>query len=201
MAVNFTSKELLELWRRIEMCTSKEAFIRTYSGKRFFPLAPRVEDVDIQDIAQGLSNVCRFVGHTREYFSVAQHCCQVSDLLLPLGNEAAFSGLLHDSAEAYLQDIPSPLKKTEVFAEYRIAEARLESVIRIRFGLPPGGWHEKVKEADQIALATEMRDLMPGEDYKNLSVKPVEHRIVPLRPSRAKQEFLRRFERLYRGDK
>ena len=87
-------------------------YIQTVSGRRVNPLDPSPADIDVHDIAVALSNQCRFGGHTRRYYSVAQHACIVSDQMLERGSSAhdALWGLLHDASEAYLVDLPHPLK-------------------------------------------------------------------------------------------
>ena len=87
-------------------------YIQTVSGRRVNPLDPSPDDIDVHDIAVALSNQCRFGGHTRRYYSVAQHACIVSDQMLERGADAqdALWGLLHDASEAYLVDLPHPLK-------------------------------------------------------------------------------------------
>ena len=83
------------------------AWIITYSGKKFYHLAPSAEMVDIVDIAHALSLTCRWTGHTRYHYSVAQHSWYFS-YLVP--KEFALSALLHDASEAYLGDMNRPLK-------------------------------------------------------------------------------------------
>ena len=113
-------------------------YIQTVSGRRVNPLDPSPADIDVHDIAVALSNQCRFGGHTRRYYSVAQHACIVSDQMLERGSSAhdALWGLLHDASEAYLVDLPHPLKhRSELGRQYREAEGRLEEVLLERFGL------------------------------------------------------------------
>ena len=74
------------------------SWLQTYTGKKFYPFDPREEEVDILDIAHALSQLCRFGGHTKEFYSVAEHCVLVS-MCCP--SEVKLLGLLHDAAEAY----------------------------------------------------------------------------------------------------
>ncbi|MEM4379972.1 MAG: hypothetical protein QXL01_04720, partial [Thermoplasmatales archaeon] len=83
-----------------------EPWIETYSGKKFDYLAQ--SELDIEDIAHALSNLCRFNGHTRVFYSVAEHSVNVSSMVPP---ELKIAALLHDAAEAYIGDVPSPLKQ------------------------------------------------------------------------------------------
>lgn len=83
------------------------AWIQTYTGRQFWPLDPRPEDVDAEDIAHALSQLCRYTGHSKFVVSVAEHCCHVHDLAHPHLRPYA---LLHDAAEAYIADVSRPIK-------------------------------------------------------------------------------------------
>lgn len=136
--------------------------IRTYTGRDFYPLSPNQSDIDIKDIAHALSLKCRFGGHCREFYSVAEHSCRVSYYILnkiPGDYYSAFWGLMHDSAEAYLADVPSPVKKE--LKEFCGVEDNLLFIIMDKYGLdyPPP---PIVKEADIVLLVTEARDLLPS---------------------------------------
>lgn len=180
---------------------SRPDFIETRGGVRFRPMHPRVEDIAIGDIAHALSQQCRFSGHTRVHYSVAEHSVRVSDLIeaqgFPLGS--ALWGLLHDASEAYLVDIPSPLKCLPAFAEYRESEEILMLAICVRFGLAPEE-PPSVRRADEILLATEARDLMPfrPEHWSTLRAMPMSEVIRPWDSMTAKARFLHRFEELTR---
>ena len=85
-------------------------FIITYTGK-VFPFDCITPDcIDIHDIAHALSHLCRFTGHTKSFYSVAQHSLLVSEKM-PGRPAEKLAGLLHDAAEAYTNDLASPLKK------------------------------------------------------------------------------------------
>lgn len=86
----------------------EQAWIQTYSGKRVNLLSFMECDVSLQDIAHSLANLCRFNGHTIEYYSVAQHSVLVSYLVR---EQHAIGGLMHDAAEAYIGDIIRPIKR------------------------------------------------------------------------------------------
>ena len=166
-------------------------WIQTYSGRRFAPLQPRAEDLDLVDIAHALSLLCRFNGHCRTFYSVAEHCVRVSRAL---PDELALWGLLHDSAEAYLSDLPRPVKlEIPYFVEI---EERLLRLVARRFELvwpmPPS-----VAEADTRLLATEARDLMaPPPHPWDLGVEPLDGTIEPLSAPEAEDAFLRRYDEL-----
>src|SRR5512132_670129 len=113
-------------------------YLQTVSGRWVNPFDPDPAQLDAGDIAQALSNQCRFGGHCRSFYSVAQHSCLLSDLLDAREAEppALLSALLHDAPEAYLVDLPHPLKhRSELGAIYRETESRLHEAICGRFAL------------------------------------------------------------------
>lgn len=175
-------------------------FIETYTGTRFRPLSPSASLISIKDIAHSLSQQCRFGGHTRKPYSVAEHSVRVCRRLHEQGCSKIVQlwGLLHDASEAYLVDIPAPLKHTPAFDAYRVAERALMDSICDKFYLPRDE-PEEVLSADQTLLATEARDLMPHlpEHWKGLP-SPLGERIEPWSYTAAKMNFLRNFEELYR---
>lgn len=177
---------------------NRSDWMQTHSGLQFFPLDPRGKDIQIADIAHALAHQCRYAGHTHAFYSVAQHSVLVSHACDPAD---ALWGLLHDATEAYLVDIPRPIKRAPELAGYRELEARLEAVIADRFGLAlpiPAS----VKRADVVLLATERRDIMgppPARWRVEEQVSPLEERIVPWRPEVAREMFLARFYGLTRA--
>ena len=170
--------------------------MQTFTGRKFWPLDPRAEEVSIVDIAHSLSNQCRYAGHCKDFYSVAQHSVLVSAICDP---EDALWGLLHDAAEAYLVDLPRPIKRfSEIGVHYKKAETALLVAISERFHIPVTE-PASVKKADNVALMTEKRDLMsqsPEEWIEERTTKPMVARILPWSPTLAKAEFLRRFEEL-----
>lgn len=163
-------------------------WIQTYSGLQFWPLDPRPTEVLPLDIAHALSHQCRFSGHTSEFYSVAQHSVLVS---LHVSPEHALWGLLHDAGEAYLMDMPRPIKR--MFPAYKEAEAVVMRAVCDRFGLP----HEMpaaVAEADIRMLATEARDLMgrPLNWGSIREVEPYPEVVVPMPPVAAKVAWFQR---------
>lgn len=135
-------------------------FIQVFSGKRFYPIDPRPEEIDIRDIAHALSLQCRWSGHCLFPVSVAQHSLMVTGILSRTDPHAQLWGLLHDAAEAYLVYLPRPLKRwAPLGSVYGTVEARLMAVICSKFGLPPE-MPESVKAADDLALWIERRDAM-----------------------------------------
>lgn len=167
---------------------------QTATGRQFWPLDPRPEEVFIDDIAHALSNVCRFGGHCRTFYSVAQHSYLVSKTCFAID---AMAGLLHDSQESFVGDMVRPLKHTDEMRTYRDAEERVRLAIFQRFGLP-SAIPDSVKRADEVLLATEARDVMGGECAGKwfLRAKPLPEIIIPWDPITAKRAFLDRFYEL-----
>ena len=169
------------------------AWIETYSGKRFYILDPRPQDVDLVDIAHALTLLTRFTGHTREFYSVAQHSVLVSLYCDPVD---ALSGLLHDGSEAYLADINSPLKHSPEMSRYRTAEKHVQAAIQEHFGLSKEP--ASVKLADRRLLVTEKRDLTaptpPWEAFAD--TEPIFPKIIPWPPKYAERLFMERYYEL-----
>jgi 5'-deoxynucleotidase YfbR-like HD superfamily hydrolase len=173
--------------------------IQTVSGRWLNPLAPDPASIDVGDIAQALANQCRFGGHSRAFYSVAQHSTIVSDVCAERGATAAeaLAALLHDAGEAYLVDLPHPLKhRSALGPPYREAEKLLEEAIRARFDLV--AQPAEMKPIDRSLLATERRTFASTIDaWPELEgFEPLEIEIEPWEPPRARREFLERFERL-----
>lgn len=169
-------------------------WIQTWSGKKFSFENATPEMIDILDIGHALSNTCRFAGHVKSFYSVAQHSVLVSNYVHPA---LALMGLLHDSSEAFLNDIPSPIKHSDIFAGYREMENKLQTMIYQKFGINSPE-HPLVKQVDLQMLATEKRDLLgkEPEDW-GLKYEPFIEKIEPWSPTEAKHEFLKRFYQLY----
>lgn len=172
------------------MTEPRTAWIGTYTGKTFQPFEPRVADVSIGDIAHALSMICRWAGHTSSFYSVAQHSVLMAAKAPPA---LAMQALLHDAPEAYLGDIPRPLKRH--MASYVAAEAAVWEVIAKAFDVPEA-MHPVVKALDDAILVDERRTLMaPGLDY-GLAGPGLGITIVPWAPARAESEFLGMFWQL-----
>ncbi|MDD4035987.1 MAG: phosphohydrolase [Bacilli bacterium] len=136
----------------------------TYTGK-FWALDPKIEDVSLRDIAHALSQICRFVGHTKHFYSIAQHCLNVYKVLESQGYDEKIQlmGLLHDASEAYACDIPSPLKRC--LPEYKKVENKIEEVIYSAFGIEHTDEDKKIiKSADVLVLLNEAAVLMNNTD-------------------------------------
>ena len=170
-------------------------FITTYSGLRFWPLEPDPEKVYVSDISHALSCQCRYGGHCDKFYSVAEHSVSVSRLCAP---EDALWGLLHDASEAYLVDVPRPLKELPEFVAYRAAERRLQRIIAQRFGLPPEQ-PASVTTADDTLLWVEAHSLLGSIEEEFIRHEPIPLRmeiVKPLLPAEAEELFLVRYREL-----
>lgn len=168
--------------------------ITLLSGKPFDYNNPEQADVSIEDIAHALSNICRFAGHVKRFYSVAQHAVNVS-YLCPL---QPLTGLLHDTSEAFTNDIPTPLKNA--IPEFGTLEKRIERAMsdKFRFHYPLPA---EVKLADLKALLAERNELTNNANVRwpildGISLTEQEMRDIdlsPMSPEYAKQLFLERY--------
>lgn len=184
---------------------SKNSWVQTYTGKKFFPLKPDENSICIEDIAHSLSMQCRYVGHTRKFYSVAEHSVLLVKLYFPNDVRLARYALLHDASEAYLTDLPGPLKPLPQFNFYRQAERRLQAMIYLRFGLDPCE-PDEIKRADKAIVGEEAEVLMAplhkdwtsGHGTGRLTTRGFAS-YRPLQPSCAEHEFLQAFDLLFKG--
>ncbi len=171
-------------------------WMQTSSGRAYWPIDPRPDEVFIEDIAHALSNICRYGGHCRRFYSVAEHSVLVSHLVPPAD---ALAALMHDATEAYCCDVPRPLKGH--LKDYKAIEHGNWVAIAARFGLPvelPASVHH----ADVAMLFAEQKALMrpsPRPDWGMGLVTPLvgdPKSVQALSPDLAEQLFLRRFRQL-----
>lgn len=168
-------------------------WILTYTGRAFFPLDPRPEDVTATDVSHGLANKCRFNGQCSPFYSVAEHSCHVAFHLATKYGRASLTlaGLLHDGSEAFLPDVPTPVKRDPAFAAYwNPIEARAQTAVYDAFGVPDDVRDcPELHEADQVLLATEKRDLCTQGPSWGPMAEPLPQRIRPLLPEQAEIRF------------
>ena len=191
-------------------------WIMSYSGKPVQPLDPTPESILIEDIAHALAMTCRWAGHCHTYYSVAEHSVRVADVCGTLARKAGLSdaevavvemlGLMHDATEAYVGDIPRPLKTqfqlitprgVETFRE---VEAHLYAVIEEALGLPKATREmmDMVHQADNILLSTEARDVahIQSLEHEEGRLPPLKDPIHPMSWETARQVFILRWAAL-----
>lgn len=184
----------------------KDLYIQTFNGSRFYMARP---EFDIEEMAHALSMQCRFTGHVRRFYSVAEHCVIASRLVqdhpgvfkLPA---TPYEALMHDAHEAYVSDIASPWKV--LIPDYRAMEHKLELAMRRHFGLPDK-MSEGAKLADWVMLFAEAQTLLtpgvsddwlvPSDDFRSIAQPLIDtYKYAPnsWTPTEAKAEFLRRYD-------
>lgn len=179
------------------------AYIQTFTGLDF-----RLEDpvFRMEDIAHALSMQCRYAGHVKRFYSVAEHSIIVSCLMEELDLGDPYEGLMHDACEAYVVDMPRPWKN--VLPDYVAMEHALEAKLRAQFHLPPTKTFG-CKTADHLALFIEAYYLMPdkGKSYgdpfslRQKALRLVESgwRVINLLPADAEERFMDRYKSVSKG--
>lgn len=162
------------------------------SGAMLDFLDPWSSDFTIDDIAHGLSLICRYSGQCDQFYSVAEHCIHVSEV----AREHAYAALMHDAAEAFVGDVTRPLK--QLLPNYKSIEAAVEGAIcsrfQVEYPIP-----DAVKNADLRVLAAEQAQIMPlGTNAwaHTAGVIPANITVKSYSPPEAKLIFLQRFEQL-----
>lgn len=175
-------------------------WMQTFTGRRFYPLDPQPGEMDPADIAHALSLLCRYGGHVDRFYSVAEHCLLMSEWVGSSegGNrpDASLAALLHDATEAYVVDVPRPLKRH--LAAYREIESAVWAAIAARFGLNPF-LPSVVHEADDRILLTERNVLMPrAERWQQDGVmEPLPVTVTGWSPAVAERRYLDRLGALW----
>ncbi len=173
--------------------------MQTFTGRRFYPLAPDPDEVDIVDIAHALSLICRYGGHATRFYSVAEHCVLLSHAVAP---EHALWALMHDSAEAYVGDMVRPLKQQ--MPAYKDIEDAVLWTIAQRFDLPADPLHADLIPAtvhaadNRILLDERAAVLAPTDDHWGgvEDLEPLGVRVIGWQPSAAEVLFRDRFAEL-----
>ena len=167
------------------------------SGRKFWPLDPKPEEVHLEDIILALSQMCRWGGRCARFYSVAQHSVWVARRVATTHPHLALQALLHDAAEAYVGDQVRPIKSAlwlrepKGYQSFEAVENRIHATILRAMGVRPansGEW-ATIMAADEEALATEARDLLGGQQVI-AAAAPVGHRLASWHPTRARAEFL-----------
>ena len=170
-----------------------------YSGRCVNAMDILSSDIDIKDIAHALALQCRFKGHCKQFYSIAQHSVLVARHLQARSILQLF-GLLHDAAEAYLGDMISPLK--DMLPEYKTQERYLQDKIYYHFTgrRPTHPEITEIKLIDTRLLLSEARVLMPsGGDGWRPGIEPLDLVITPVSASIAEAGFFYAFHKLREG--
>lgn len=168
--------------------------IGTYTGQRMHPLDPHPDEIQVEDIAHGLANTCRYGGQCQFYYSVGTHSIYVSQELAEYGPKMQLYGLFHDAAEAYITDIPRPVK-SEIEGYGGIEEKILSAVWDV-LGLsdPTERQWEKVMDVDDQLFFYESDELLA--EFDPPSVPALSYTLRPCTPADVRDQFLRRTEQL-----
>ncbi len=170
------------------MKAHKGSIVTYPSGTRIWPLDLNPKKINIEDVAHGLGNICRYNGHVSKFYSVAEHSCRLYDY----GPDELKPHLLtHDISEYLTGDLVAPLKYLPEFRTYRQIESVIMDTVYERFGLDPIE-PEEVKYLDLAIRVNEMRDLK-GIEPKKYGPPPLDIPVIePWLPEKAKTEFLKR---------
>jgi len=175
-----------------EQRDKRGSFVTTYSGSKFFIDQCNIEDIKMEDIAHALSMNCRFNGHLKKFYSVAEHSILVSRLV---PKKYALEGLLHDITEAFLPDMPRPFKSMiNGFAEYENKlHQKIAECYNLLYPLP-----DEVKYIDKNIVRDEAEVLYKEvPDWVEFYDNVCPHwKIYGFTPYNAKRYFLARYEDL-----
>ncbi len=150
-------------------------WIQSYTGKAVDVFDLQANQVDVIDIAHALSQICRYTGHVREFYSVATHSLAVMKLteLMGHGPDMQLWALLHDAGEAYMADIAAPLKRHPIFEGYRKLEAENDRRIRQRFNIGLEDSQLTLIRTFDMALLTPERDALMGAPPQDWGKFPI----------------------------
>lgn len=180
------------------MTDRKSSWFTLFGGRKFYPFDPNPDNINLEDIALSLSHLCRFNGHCKKFYSVAEHSVHCSHHVSP-GHE--LTALMHDATEAYVGDLIRPIKMH--LPDFVQMEDQIWTAVATRFGLPQD-MPEAVHRVDNLILVTEARDLLGAglmEEW-GIDTSPIESLDIfrngrePWAPEEAQRQFLARFEEL-----
>lgn len=168
-------------------------YITTFTGRKINPLDPNPDDINIIDIVHALGNICRYTGHVREFYSVAEHSCRVHDLV---SVKNRIYGILHDASEAYICDLASPIKTSKEMKFFKEIENNLMNCIYEKYSLNAKE-PEELHLIDKRLARTEQRDLMPPGSSNGSQYEPFDNIVIrPWIPVYAMSEMRYRLEKL-----
>jgi len=178
--------------------TSKGLFMFTYTGRKVNPGTITKNDINIEDIARSLSNICRFNGHCKTFYSVAQHSVYVSRIAESLGGDP-IRGLLHDATECYVGDMIRPVKYRDEMKSFIELEDSVMDVIADKFGIIGEFMTPDIKIADNIALFTEKDQILANNDDWGwgYEIPRMEEKIELMYPPDAYNFFMKRYNELF----
>jgi hypothetical protein len=188
-----------------------DGYMQTFSGRRAYPLLPDLNPfgINFNDIAHALSNVCRYAGHTKNFYSVAEH----SLIMAKLFPNYKTIALLHDAAEAFLGDLPRPIK--QAIPEFKKIENNLLNFIFKKAGIPVLNEESKeiIKFMDNVMLAFERKSplimyqenmITWGNDIDNINILDYtdtkEHIFNCYKPGESKDIWLLELSKCIKGE-
>lgn len=168
-------------------------WMQTFTGRQYWPRDPRAEDVDIVDIAAALSKQTRYGGHCLRFYSVAEHCVLMARAAEARGEPISicFTALMHDASEAYLVDVPRPIK-SDLGGYFDIENANMKEIAKrygFEFPLPA-----VVKMLDnQILLDEQAQNMASPPVAWGIPGEPLGVTLQFWTPEQARGEFLSAF--------
>lgn len=173
---------------------TNDGYFNTVSGNKISIHDPQIEMINVEDISHALSNLCRFGGHSSNFYSVAQHSVLVKDLAYKNREprDVQFAALMHDATEAYCQDIIKPLKNI-IGASYECIESRFEKVIAEKYSINPNHF-KYIKRYDRMALEIEHEYFFHKIEDRFLLHCPTGH-LLPIYAKTAFLEEVSRFKK------
>lgn len=188
------------------MAKHDKGYMWTLNGRRFYIRSPKIEDIDIDTGATVLSRICRFGGHTKVFYSVAQHLILVSNYIWnnTSNKDLALHGLFHDYMENNFGDLIKPIKHDKLIeAVYCPLEEKAMKVVAKKIGFTYNKkTKQQIKNWERPIELAEIRDLMniPKEDRDSLDFTVCED--VPnllqiaMPAERAKIAFMKTYQKL-----
>tara|TARA_B110000902_G_C14047584_1_gene490362 strand:+ start:131 stop:670 length:540 start_codon:yes stop_codon:yes gene_type:complete len=172
-------------------------YIGTFTNKKFHFMNPSVNEICIEDIAQALSMNCRYSGHVKDFYSVAEHSVIIADLVYKEthSKHEALSALLHDASEAYLTDVPRPIKP--YLTNYVKIEASVEKIVQEKFNISPMSKLTKYLDTHIVgAEAKLLFNVVPdwAHNYDDMCINIDSHS-----PKTAKAKFMKAFDFYSKG--
>lgn len=176
---------------------SENDYTGTYTGRKVYVLNPNPETLVIEDISHALAMLCRYTGHTKKFYSVAEHSVLLSHVV---SKKNAKWALMHDASEAYFGDLARPVKQLPQLKPYRDAEIIMQRALAIKFDLPlkiP----KEVLDNDNNMVFTEAPIMLKNFDLENQTLKGFKTlknvKFQYLLPDAAKKLFMARFNELF----